>query len=74
MSAMAEGGLMLAGQPAKAVDIEYWQLTRLLSRKLAPEPRRLDRYRAFVPSDLPALKAAARQAGYLRGGRPAPAI
>jgi hypothetical protein len=57
--------LMLAGTAAKAVGIEHWQLIHLLNGKLAPEPRRLGRYRAFTAADLPALRRAAVVAGYL---------
>jgi len=42
-----------------------WQIRSVLARGLAPQPRRLGRYRVFTPDELPAIKAALEKAGYI---------
>jgi hypothetical protein len=68
MSAVAEKDLS-TGEAAQAIGIFHWQLVRLFTRGLVPEARRFGRYRAIAPADLPALRAAARSAGYLPEGQ-----
>jgi hypothetical protein len=42
-----------------------WQIRRVIERGLFPEPARIGPYRIFAPDQLPLLREALVQAGYL---------
>lgn len=57
--------VLIVGEVARRLGVKPWQVRRVVERGLVPEPTRIGAYRAFAESDLPALDAALRQAGYL---------
>jgi hypothetical protein len=54
------------GTAARSLGVRTWQLRRLFERGLMPEPPRVGVYRVIAVADLPGLKAALQEAGYLR--------
>jgi hypothetical protein len=56
--------LLTLGKAALAVPCQEWQLRRLADAKLVP-CNLAGSYRVFSRSDLPAIRAAAREKGYL---------
>jgi hypothetical protein len=58
-------GLMTLGQAAVALGCRDWHLARLFERRLVPEPARVGRQRVFTADDLPPLRQALIEAGYL---------
>jgi hypothetical protein len=57
---------LTTGQLARRLGCFIWQIHKALERKLIPEPARAGNLRLFAESDLPAIEAALRTAGYLR--------
>lgn len=57
------------GTAAKSLGVRAWQLRRIFERGLMPEPPRVGAYRVIAVADLPRLKAALQDAGYLREAR-----
>jgi hypothetical protein len=53
------------GAVAKANGVAPWQVRRLFERGILPEPPRMGCYRVLLPEDLPRVREALRQAGYL---------
>jgi len=53
------------GDVAARLGCREWQLRRLFERGLVPEPARAGRGRVFTEADLPALRSALVNAGYL---------
>jgi DNA-binding transcriptional MerR regulator len=53
------------GQAALRLRCLPWQLHRLWDRGLLPEPRRYGRYKLIDPADLPQIRRALEEAGYL---------
>ena len=45
--------------------IDPWQIRRVITRGLLPEPDRVGAFRIFYDDDLPAIETALRDAGYL---------
>jgi hypothetical protein len=52
---------------ARVLGVEPWMVARLYQRGLVDEPPRCGNSRVLTPSDLPALRSALEQAGYLPG-------
>jgi hypothetical protein len=52
---------------ARHFGVRSWQVRRLFELELLPDPPRAGRYRLIAQSDLPAVEAALRKAGYLPG-------
>jgi hypothetical protein len=48
------------------LNCEHWQLVRCYQRGLVDEPPRVGNSRVLTPADLPALRSALEQAGYLK--------
>ena len=59
------------GAIARHFGVPVWQVRRLVERGLLQEPARIGQYRLFTPEQLPAIRAALVQAGYLIEGVPA---
>ncbi len=59
------------GPLARRFGVSAWKVRRVFERGLLPEPGRAGCYRILPESDLPALEAALRRAGYLKD-RPEP--
>jgi hypothetical protein len=53
------------GAVAKAHWVAPWQVRRLFERHILPEPPRMGCYRVVLPEDMPRVREALRQAGYL---------
>ncbi len=53
------------GAVAQRLGVQPWQVRRLFVRGLLPAAARVGAYRVLFEDDLPAVKAALRQAGYL---------
>ena len=58
--------VLTLGPAAKLLGVRTWQLRRLFERGLMPEPPRVGAYRVIAVTDLPYLKAALHEAGYLK--------
>jgi DNA-binding transcriptional MerR regulator len=56
------------GDVAKRLGCHTWQVRRVITRGLVPEPGRVGAYRVFFPEQLPAIQAALRAVGYLPSG------
>jgi hypothetical protein len=54
------------GKVATHFGVQTWWIRRCIERKLLHEPKRVGAYRVWVESDLPAIEAALRKAGYLK--------
>jgi hypothetical protein len=59
------------GEVAHEVNCDYWQVYRIVCR--LPGVSKFGRYYAVTAKDLPRIKRALREAGYLRDERPAAA-
>jgi hypothetical protein len=57
--------LLTLGAAAKRLGCEAWQIRRVFTRRLLPEPGRIGAYRVIHERDLPALKAALIKLGYV---------
>jgi DNA-binding transcriptional MerR regulator len=57
--------LMTIGEVADRFSCQSWKIQRLVSRGLLPAPHRVGPYRVFNAKDLPAIKKALEDAGYL---------
>ena len=55
------------GQVAARFGVLAWQVRRLFESGKLPEPPRMGVYRAISPDDLPVIKRALQDAGYLKG-------
>jgi DNA-binding transcriptional MerR regulator len=55
------------GAVAAHFGCEAWQVRRVITRGMIPEPPRVGAYRVFYPDDLPKVEVALRAAGYLPG-------
>ncbi len=66
---------LMLGQAARRLGVDLWALQRLIERRLYGPVRRVGRYRVLGESELPAVEAALRAAGYLLAlpEEPAPA-
>jgi DNA-binding transcriptional MerR regulator len=60
------------GQVAQKFNCREWQVRRLYERQLLPPARRAGQYRIVTSEELPAIKAALLQAGYLSQKEVAP--
>jgi hypothetical protein len=56
---------LTVGDVAARFRCDVWQVRRLFTRGLLPEPGRVGAYRVIPESDLPTIKAALVKAGYL---------
>ena len=64
---MVQGKEFLStGQAAKKVGIRSWEVSRLYERGMMPPAARAGNRRIIPIEDLPALREAAKQAGYLK--------
>ena len=54
------------GDVAKRLGCEGWEVRRVFTRGLLPEPARVAGYRAIPEQYIPTIKAALVKAGYLR--------
>ena len=63
---MNESETLTAGQVADITGVQLWRLHRLIARGLIAEPRRIGHFRVFSRAELPAIRQAAEQAGYMR--------
>lgn len=54
------------GGVASLYGVQSWQVRRLFQRGLLPPAPRVGTYRVVAAADLPAVKQALRDAGYLR--------
>ncbi len=55
------------GDAGDHFNVREWQLRRLYSRGILPEPARVGRFRVIAVADLPAIESALRVSDYLRG-------
>ena len=55
---------------ARRFRLPVWMVRRIFERGLLPDPPRIGGYRVIADSDIPAVEAALRQAGYLRDREP----
>jgi hypothetical protein len=62
---------LLIGAVAVRLGCREWQIDRLIKRKLIPEPGRCGRFRTFVEEDLPTIRRALVDAGYIVATTPA---
>jgi DNA-binding transcriptional MerR regulator len=62
--------VLTLGDVAARCGVAVWQVRRLYERGILPPAMRLSRYRVVNPDDLPAIEAALRQVGYLKGESP----
>ncbi len=53
------------GQVARRCRRPVWQIRRLVTRGFIKEPPRIGIARVFLASELPAIRAALREAGYI---------
>jgi hypothetical protein len=53
------------GDVALALGCRPWQIRRVIGRGLIAEPPRVGPYRVFVTGDLPRIRAALKEAGYV---------
>jgi hypothetical protein len=51
---------------ARVLGVEPWQVARLYQKGLVDEPPRVGNSRVLTPQDLPALRTAFQEAGYLK--------
>lgn len=58
--------MLTLGQVAKHFGVRTWQVDRLFSRKLLPEPQRVGILRVIPESQLPDVEKALRAGGYLK--------
>jgi hypothetical protein len=76
-TATASKRFLTTGEAARRLGAAEWQVARLFVRNLLPEPARFGRYRLIDESDLPQLREALVEAGYLQvaqdAGEPPPA-
>jgi hypothetical protein len=56
------------GKAASRLGCQAWQIRRLFERGILPEPGRVGAYRVIPERDLPKIKAALIEAGYLKAG------
>jgi hypothetical protein len=63
--------LLTIGEAAAMLGCDAWQLRRLYTRGLLPEPQRVGPFRVIPSNDLGSIERALRKAGYLAGGAPA---
>jgi hypothetical protein len=56
---------LTVGGVAKHFGLPAWQVRRLFETNRLPEPMRVGRYRIVTAADLPAIRAALVDAGYL---------
>lgn len=53
------------GSIAQYFSLPAWQVRRAIERGFLSEPPRVGAYRVFLPDDLPRVRAALKEAGYL---------
>jgi DNA-binding transcriptional MerR regulator len=58
-------GSHTTGDLSKRFGVPVWQILSAIRRGYLQEPRRIGCYRVFTDDDLPRIKAALQQAGYL---------
>ena len=58
---------LTVGAVASRLGVPTWQIRRLFERGLLPPASRVGPYRVFFAEDLPRVKQALEQAGYLSG-------
>jgi DNA-binding transcriptional MerR regulator len=56
---------MTTATVAKKFGVKTWQVRRLYEKGLLAEPSRAGQYRLIDPADLPRIKRALKEAGYL---------
>ena len=63
---MGERRFLTTGQLARHFAVPEWQIDQLFRRQLLPPPDRAGHLRIVMREDLPRVRAALVQAGYLR--------
>lgn len=57
---------LTVGQVAELLGAQTWRVQRLIERGLGPKPSRIGRHQVFRKDDVPAVKKALQDAGYLK--------
>jgi hypothetical protein len=57
------------GDLSKRYGVPVWQVLQTIRRKFLPEPQRIGVYRVWLEEDLPKIRRALIDAGYLKPGR-----
>jgi DNA-binding transcriptional MerR regulator len=65
--------VMTLGDVARLVGVDVWQVRRLYERGLLPPAARVGGKRVVSAAELPRVRRALTEAGYLRSEEPAPA-
>lgn len=60
------GGLLTLGDAATRLGCQSWQIRKMYTKGILPEPPRIGGVRVLAEADLPALRAALLKAGYLK--------
>jgi hypothetical protein len=63
---MKKNTYLTLGQAAKQIGCKRWQLQRAFDRELLPDPQRIGLFRVVAAEELPQIKLALQQCGYLR--------